>query len=191
MPQPDAALKNVSGDATMTNNAYNFSELRVLLVDDHEPIREVLRDILRELGFKDIQQAQNGEKALRILPYFQPDILITDYMMEPVNGLELIEKIRAGEAEVDRFLPIIMISSHTEAHEVFRARDAGTTEFLATPLSAHLLFNRLKSLIENSPPFVDADKYFGPDRRRRVEPMGEPNRHNDEYDYEEARNMVA
>ncbi len=175
----------------LNNNAYNFSELRVLLVDDHEPMREVLRDILRELGFRDIQQAQNGEKALRVLPFFQPDILITDYMMQPVNGLELIRKVRAGEAEVDRFLPIIMISSHTEAHEVLRARDAGTTEFLAKPLSARLLFNRLKSLIENPRPFVEADEYFGPDRRRRVEPMGHANRRTNDYDYEEARTMAA
>lgn len=167
----------------MGSRDYNFSQTKILIADDHQPMRRVMRGIMRELGIGELEHVNNGEAALQMMPGFQPDVLVTDFMMQPMNGLELIHVVRSGQAGVDRFLPIIMVSAYTEVHEVIKARDAGATEFLAKPISAKMVYYRLRSIVENPRQYVDSVQYFGPDRRRREAELDLPNRRLMAYEY--------
>jgi DNA-binding response OmpR family regulator len=96
--------------------------------------------------------------------------------MFPVDGLELAETIRSGQAGVDPYLPILLIIAYTEMHTILQARDAGVNEFLAKPISAKLVYCRIRSMIEHPRPYVRAEEFFGPDRRRLLPVTGQDRR---------------
>jgi two-component system, chemotaxis family, chemotaxis protein CheY len=82
------------------------------------------------------------------------------------DGLELVRMIRQPGANANPYVPIIMLTGHSEKNRVLRARDAGITEFLAKPISATALYERILTLVANPRPFIRTKTYFGPDRRR-------------------------
>ena len=141
--------------------------VRVLIVDDQDFIRSLLRHILGVLGCTSITDAINVEAAWDIIRDNPPDLLIVDWEMEPMDGIELVNKIRNNDASRDRFMPIIMITAHSERPRIIAARDAGINEFVMKLVSARTLFSRLNAVIEHPRRFVRAGEYFGPDRRRK------------------------
>tara|TARA_E500000318_G_scaffold16669_1_gene16987 strand:- start:1366 stop:1896 length:531 start_codon:yes stop_codon:yes gene_type:complete len=151
-----------------TNEA-RFQRLSVMIVEDSQPMREVLRAMLQSVGVKNIIDARDGQHAIRKLSEYQVDLIITDWVMEEMDGIELTRWIRNDQASPDEFLPIIMVSGHTESNRIEMARDAGVTEFMAKPLTGVGLIQRLVAVVEYPRPFVRTDDYFGPDRRRKVE----------------------
>jgi DNA-binding response OmpR family regulator len=82
------------------------------------------------------------------------------------DGLELIQMIRQPGGNSNPFVPIVMLTGHTERTRVTAARDAGITEFLAKPISAKGLYQRIFSIVAHPRPFIKTATYFGPDRRR-------------------------
>lgn len=144
-----------------------LENVRFLVIDDNMFIRTTVRLVLKTMGAREVQEASNGAEALKILAQFQPDIIIVDWEMEPVNGMEFVAKIRgAGDGPLS-FIPIIMLSGHSEAVRVTAARDAGVNEFVVKPFSAHGLFTRIQAVIDRPRPFIKVETYFGPDRRRK------------------------
>jgi len=115
----------------------------------------------------EITEATNGQAAIALLHAHSPDLVLTDLAMAPMDGLEFTRHIRNHEDSPNPFVPIIMVSGHTEKHRVEAARDAGVTEFLAKPVNAHNLFSRIAEIVGRPRAFVRCDTYFGPDRRRR------------------------
>ncbi len=148
-------------------SGYDLSHLSVLVVDDNKHMLTLLRTILHGLGVGHIREALDAGEALREMRSFAPDILITDWVMSPMDGLELVRRIRCGEDSPNPYMPIIMLTGYTELHRVVESRDAGVTEFLAKPVSAKALYSRIIGIIERPRPFVRTKSYFGPDRRRR------------------------
>lgn len=147
--------------------SYNLSELRVLVVDDSENMRQIIRRILRIFSIREVQMAGDGSEALKIAGSLCPDLVLTNWEMAPMNGLDFVRAIRSREESPNLFLPIIMISGHTDARRVVEARNAGVNEFVAKPLSAKALYARIKRVIEKPRSFIDSGTYFGPDRRVR------------------------
>ena len=90
-------------------------------------------------------------------------LVILDLMLPGTSGLQLCREIRATSS-----LPIIMLTGHSEKRRVMVARDAGVTEFLAKPISAKGLYQRILNVVANPRPFIKTKHYFGPDRRRNV-----------------------
>jgi len=148
---------------------YNLSKLRVLIVDDSKNMRMLVKTILNALGVQTVREAADGQTAMQELRAGPIDVAIVDWVMEPMDGLEFVRQVRTAEDSPNTFLPIIMMTGHTEKHRIFKARDSGVTEFLAKPITAKMLLLRLTNIIENPRPFVRAKGYFGPDRRRRSE----------------------
>jgi len=144
-----------------------LKDVRVLIVDDQDFVRQLLRHILGVLGCTRIMDAVNGEDAWEAIQDDPPDLAIIDWEMEPMNGLELIKRIRNDPSSSDAFLPIIMVSAYSERARIVAARDSGINEFVMKPVSAKALFSRLNAVIEHPRRFVRAGEYFGPDRRRR------------------------
>jgi DNA-binding response OmpR family regulator len=86
------------------------------------------------------------------------------------DGLELAQMIRQPGANSNPYVPIIMLTGHSEKRRVMSARDAGITEFMAKPISAKSLYQRILNVVCNPRPFIKTKSYFGPDRRRNVNP---------------------
>ena len=164
---------------------FDLTNLKIMIVDDYAPMRRLLFSILRELGINNLSQANNGKHALEELNKAEPDLIITDALMEPMDGLEFTRQIRQGHGDVDPFLPIIMVSGQTELSFIFTARDAGVTEFLAKPISAKSVYARLCGIISKPRPFVRISGFFGPDRRRQAGAHGGDERRSDEHKYSE------
>ena len=145
----------------------NIHTVRVLIVDPNAQLREILRDILiRGIGVEDVQDAKDGNEALNLMRDFPPDVVIADSVMKPINGIQMTKIIRSEESEFDHFTPVIILSSHADVNEIVGARDVGANEYLAKPVSAKILELRLHAVIDHPRPFVRADNFFGPDRRR-------------------------
>jgi CheY-like chemotaxis protein len=144
-----------------------LNNISFLVVDDNDHMRQVVRAVLLSLGSRAIREARNGSEAVEALDISMPDILITDWAMDGMDGVELTRHIRTSNHSPNIYLPIIMVTGFAERARVYTARDAGVTEFLIKPLSATALFNRVSAIIENPRQFVRVGQFFGPDRRRR------------------------
>lgn len=145
---------------------YDLSNLRVLLVEKHMHMRRIIRDILQELGIRDVRDTADIKSAFAIFCEDPPDLVITDWA-PGLDGIRLVRRIRRDLDSPDPYASIIVVTAHTEMKRVLTARDAGMTEFLAKPLSAKLLYYRIRSIVERQRLFVRANDFFGPDRRRR------------------------
>ena len=162
--------------------AAGLESLKALVVEDNTHMRSLLRALLNALGVKDISEAINGQAAMEALRDRKFDLVLTDLAMSPMDGLELTRHLRNDENSPNPFVPIIMITGHTEKYRVEAARDAGVTEFLAKPVTAHNLFARITEILERPRAFVRCDSYFGPDRRRRtIEDYAGPWRRADDF----------
>ena len=156
----------------MTNlNGSNLSELVVMIVDDNDHMRRLLRSILESLSVAEVREATNGVTALNDSKLMIPDVIITDMMMEPLNGLEFTRMLRDDLTHPATRVPVLMITGYSEKQHVEAARDAGVTEFLAKPVTVKGVGARLNSLLTNPRPFVRTQTFTGPDRRRRQVPV--------------------
>ena len=156
---------------------YNLERLNFLVVDDNRHIRSLVRSLLRVLGARHIEEATDGADAYARLGTYAADVIICNWQMSPMDGLEFVRLLRTDTDSPNPFVPVIMLTAHTEAKRVVEARDAGVTEFLGKPISAHQLYSRIRAIIKHPRPFVRAKSYVGPDRRRRQDPdFKEPER---------------
>lgn len=162
----------------MTQTVYDLSNLKVLMVDDNQHMRMLVRSILGAFGLKQVEDSDNAGAAFDKFIQFSPDIVITDLHMEPKSGLDLVRRIRTADDSPNPYVPIIVLSGYSEAVRVAEARDAGANEFLTKPISALSIYRRIQSVIENPRSFVRTGGYFGPDRRRhdRGPPKGQEER---------------
>jgi two-component system, chemotaxis family, chemotaxis protein CheY len=147
-----------------------FHRLRFLVVDDNQHMRRIVRQLLHGFGSREIYEAEDGASGLEAFNGHNPDIVITDWAMPILDGLELTQMIRKPDANANPYVPIIMLSGHSEKSRVMQARDAGVTEFLAKPIAAKALYERVLSVVLNPRPFIRTASFFGPDRRRNVNP---------------------
>jgi len=143
-----------------------------LIVDDKAYMRKVVKNVLETLGAKLIEEADDGSEAISAIRNWPPDIILTEWRLYPMTGIELLKAVRKEKGPI-RFTPIVMVTSETRRERVIAARNTGITEFVAKPFNAKSLLLRIKEVIERPRPFVDVGTYFGPDRRRRAEVMGE------------------
>ncbi len=146
--------------------AYNLERVQVQLIEDNRNMRALVKAMLVALGMKSVRDYANGEQALEAIEKFTPDLIITDWMMAPVDGLEFTKFIRSDIDSPDIFTPIILMTGHTEKWRIITARDAGVNELLAKPISAKTLYDRILAVIEKPRPFVRTKSFFGPCRRR-------------------------
>lgn len=144
-----------------------MKELTVLVADDSEPMLEVMVVMLERFGFGRVLTAKDGEQAFSIFQRYKPDIIITDWHMDNVDGLELTRWIRRNKHSVNRSIPIILMTGFTDFTRITNARDKGITEIIVKPFTAEDLAKRLMHVIDVPRDFIESLGFFGPDRRRR------------------------
>jgi CheY-like chemotaxis protein len=146
----------------------DFNKLRFLVIDDNAHMRRILRTLLHGFGARDVYEAEDGAAGLEAFTHYMPDIVLTDWAMPIFDGLELTQMIRQPGANANPYVPIIMLTGHSEKKRVTAARDAGVTEFMAKPISAKALYQRVLNVVINPRPFIKTKSYFGPERRRNI-----------------------
>ncbi len=147
-----------------------FELMKILLVDDNPHMRTLLTEILRAIGVKDVHEACDGAEALQKLRSHTIDIVMTDLAMEPLDGIDFLKLLRNAPDSPNPMCPVIMITGHTTQKRVAEARDAGVNEFLAKPVTARGIIDRITRIVEFPRPYIRTPDYFGPDRRRRADP---------------------
>ncbi|CCQ75407.1 response regulator [Magnetospira sp. QH-2] len=148
---------------------FDLSQVSIMIVDDNSHMLSLYKTLLRTFRCRKIHQANNGAQAYsRMKDLTAPDILITNWYMPVLDGVELTRAIRTMADSPNPFLPIIMISGFAEEEHITAARDAGVNEFLVKPISAKVFCSRLNNVIRAPRPFVRTQAFFGPDRRRKA-----------------------
>lgn len=152
--------------------AFDFSHLRVLVVDDNEFMHEIMHELLQALDFsaERLKFATDGEQALKMLQQHPIDLVVCDLNMRPMNGKDFTSRVRRAENSPNPFIPIVICTGHAEANHILDARDCGANEILRKPVSARSIYSRIRAIIESPRPYVRTGSFIGPDRRRQDVP---------------------
>lgn len=140
-------------------------DLQVLVVDDNRQMRFLVRCLLRAGGVHNVSEAATADQAFDIMRQKPIDLIIVDWMMQPIDGLAFTHMVRWSPDSPNPYAPLLMLTAHTEASRVARARDAGVTGFVKKPISTRLLFERVSSALADTRMFIRTHDFFGPDRR--------------------------
>lgn len=144
--------------------------MKILLVDDNHHMRILLTEILRAIGVRNLYEAGDGAEALQLMRTHAIDVVIADLAMEPIDGIEFTRLLRNAPDSPGQMTPVIMVTGHSTERRVKEARDAGANEFLAKPVTARGVLERIVEVIEHPRAYVRCEGYFGPDRRRKADP---------------------
>jgi two-component system chemotaxis response regulator CheY len=130
-----------------------IEEARVLLVDDNDFMRNLVRRILLRLPVAQVHEASGAVEALRLLASTPVDVVLCDIGMEPVNGIAFLQHLRAGQpfdgdlAPLDPNTPVVMLTGHNEENWVLVSRKAGASGFLSKPVAPDLLKKSLQACL--------------------------------------------
>ena len=145
----------------------DFSKISILVVEDIGAMRQLLADLIKTLGVGTVYIAANGVEGYDKYISKKPDIIVTDWYMPKMDGLEFTEKVRRDPGSPNRNIPIIMISGLSAPARIAKARDVGITEYLVKPFTAQDLARRISYAVFQPRDFIFAPDFAGPDRRRR------------------------
>jgi len=140
--------------------------LTVLIIDDNQYMRKVVRNLLVNIGVKNIHEAVDGITGLECIRAVSPDIVILDWEMPLLNGSELVRIVRSPGVFPVPDVPIIMLTGHGERWRVVEAMRLGVNEFLKKPVSAQALLDRMVSILAKPRAMVQMGDYYGPEPRR-------------------------
>ena len=117
----------------------------ILIVDDYQAMVRIIRNLLLQLGFEQIDEAHDGQTALARLQERAYGLVISDWNMEPMSGLELLQRVRAHPWLKD--LPFIMVTAENRDDRIALAHEAGVSGYVVKPFNANTLGQRIASVI--------------------------------------------
>jgi len=147
--------------------AGDLSRISALVLDDNAHMIHIVRTMLRGFGINRTYESRDAAEALELVRHEPIDLVVADYQMDMLDGLEFTSMVRNAADSRNPFVPIILLTAYTERSRVIAARDAGVTEICAKPVTARQLWLKIASVINHPRPFIRTKSYFGPDRRRR------------------------
>jgi two-component system chemotaxis response regulator CheY len=120
--------------------------LRIMIVDDYATMLRILRNLLKQLEFGNVDDASDGEDALRKLKTNGPyDLIISDWNMQPMTGIDFLKKVRADDKM--KHIPFIMITAESKAENVVAAKQAGVSNYIVKPFNAETLKMKMSSVL--------------------------------------------
>ena len=140
--------------------------LNILIVDNNSYMRRLTRTMLMNLGAKSVIEAGDGLAALEAIRTCDPDIMLLDWDMPVLNGMEVMRIVRSPGVFPRPNLPIIMLTTRAQRRYVVEALRAGAHEFLLKPTSPKALCDRLMSIVINPRPMVKLGEFYVPQPRR-------------------------
>src|SRR3954471_18185783 len=148
-----------------------IQSISILIVEDNQYMRKVIRNILVNIGVKNIHEAGDGIAGLEAIRMFAPDLVIVDWEMPLLNGAELVRIVRSPGVFPVPDVPIIMLTGHVERWRVIEASRLGINEFLKKPVSGKALLDRIVAILTHPRAMVRLGDYYGPEPRK---PFFEP-----------------
>ena len=131
------------GIGAMSLEVADFSELDVLLVEDNQFIRLLLREMLLAFGVRNVREVSDGTQALWQIQRRPPDLVITDWVMAPGDGLSLLRKLRSGARGGTPRIPVIVLSGHATDDYVALALGEGADSYIVKPFNAATLMTHI------------------------------------------------
>jgi two-component system, chemotaxis family, chemotaxis protein CheY len=119
--------------------------MNVLIVDDYKTMLKIVGNLLRQLGFVNIDEATDGTMALDMFSKKSYGLIISDWNMEPMSGLDLLKNIRAGAT--NNKVPFIMVTTESKTENVIVAKQAGVNNYIVKPFNAETLKTKLTSVL--------------------------------------------
>lgn len=124
-----------------------IEDTRFLVVDDFSTMRRIVRNLLKELGFVNVQEAEDGVDALNKLHSVEFDFVVSDWNMPNMTGIELLRAIRADEKL--KHLPVLMVTAEAKRENIIEAAQAGASGYVVKPFTAATLDEKLKKIFQN------------------------------------------
>ena len=120
-------------------------KMQILVVDDYNTILRILKNLLKQLGFHNVDTAMDGGEALSKLNSTKIDFIISDWNMEPMTEIELLREVRSSEKL--KHIPFIMITAESKAENVIAAQKAGVSNYIVKPFNAETLKGKMASVL--------------------------------------------
>jgi two-component system chemotaxis response regulator CheY len=118
--------------------------MKILIVDDFSTMRRIVRNLLKQLSFNNVDEAEDGDVALEKIKSGSYDFVITDWNMPNMNGLELLKAIRSDDALKD--LPVLLITAEAEKENVILAAQAGVNDYIVKPFTGDVLQQKINRI---------------------------------------------
>ncbi len=144
----------------------NLTGISVLVVERHQMMRGIIRDVLRQFGVSNVVQSNSIDDAFSHFSEHGADLIVSDWSPD-VDAIDLVRRVRRDPLSKDFYAPFIVMTAFCDLQRVCLARDAGIHEFLAKPFPAQHLYYRIRAIVDQPRLFIRLSSYFGPDRRRR------------------------
>ena len=122
--------------------------IKILIVDDFSTMRSIIKNLLRELGFNNTAEADDGQNALPMLKSGDFDFLVTDWSMPEMDGLTLLKKIRADEELAD--MPVLMVTAEAKREQIVVAAEAGVNGYIVKPFTAATLKDKIDKIFRQA-----------------------------------------
>ena len=120
------------------------TSMSVLVVDDFATMRRIISNVLKQLGFENILEAEDGTKALQMMETEKVDFVITDWNMPQMSGLDLLKAIRASEDKKD--IPVLMVTAEAMQENIMKAAKAGVNNYIIKPFDAKTLSDKINKI---------------------------------------------
>jgi CheY-like chemotaxis protein len=146
----------------------DFRRLSILVVDNSSLMRNLLREVLTQFGLAQIEMASNAEEARRRTRQQKFDIIILDFFLGEVDGGDFARELRRDQDNVNRKVPILLITALPDHHKVRKARDSGVNAILAKPIKTRDLYLRIHAILADPRPFIETEGYIGPSRSKQT-----------------------
>ncbi len=115
--------------------------IKILIVDDYKTMLRIIRNVLRQIGLLNVEEANDGAEAFAMLKQGEYGLVISDWNMQPITGLDLLQQVRADEKL--RRLPFIMVTAESKVENIVAAKQAGVSNYVVKPFSAETLRSKI------------------------------------------------
>jgi len=119
--------------------------IKILIVDDFATMRRIVKNILRQIGFTNIQEADDGSTALEVLKTNTIDLIVSDWNMPKMTGLELLKAVRADDQL--KQIPFLMVTAEAQKQNVIEAVKAGVSNYVVKPFTAEQISEKLEKIL--------------------------------------------
>lgn len=120
--------------------------MKILVVDDFSTMRRIIKNLLRDLGFNNTSEADDGLTALPMLKTGKFDLLVTDWNMPGMQGIDLLKAVRAEEDEQLKNIPVLMVTAEQKKEQIIEAAQAGVNGYIVKPFTALILKEKLEKI---------------------------------------------
>lgn len=119
--------------------------MSILIIDDYKTMLRIVRNLLSQLGFNNIEEATDGEMAIEKLKEKKYDLIVSDWNMEPMSGFQLLQHVRASEEW--KQIPFIMVTAESKPENIIAAKKAGVSNYIVKPFNAQTLKHKMSAVI--------------------------------------------